>query len=147
MHAGRVLVTDGPEEVVRKRRVNTLDETFISHLLAAGEISARNDLLPTDGTVSASSLHGTDKATLLNRSAPSSSALLPKRTEGEGSSVRSFSFGRAWSYSLRETLELTRELRATMALLGPAILMIVVGFGISLNVENLTVACEPVRSR
>jgi len=56
-------------------------------------------------------------------------------------SSSSFSFGRAWSYGLRETLELTRDpVRATMALLGTAILMIVVGFGINLDVENMTYA-------
>ncbi len=52
-----------------------------------------------------------------------------------------FSLGRAWSYSLRETLELQRDpMRATMALLGTAILMFVFGYGISLDVEDLTYA-------
>ena len=57
------------------------------------------------------------------------------------SRIESFSAGRAWSYSLREALELKRDpVRATMALLGTAILMFVFGYGISLDVENLTYA-------
>jgi ribosome-dependent ATPase len=54
---------------------------------------------------------------------------------------RGFSVGRAWSYTLRETLELKRDpVRATMALLGTAILMFVFGYGISLDVNDLTYA-------
>ncbi|HCV12147.1 MAG TPA: multidrug ABC transporter ATP-binding protein, partial [Candidatus Accumulibacter sp.] len=49
--------------------------------------------------------------------------------------------GRAFSYTLRETLELRRDpVRATLALLGSAILMFIIGYGINLDVENLTYA-------
>jgi ribosome-dependent ATPase len=45
------------------------------------------------------------------------------------------------SYTLRETLELRRDpVRATLALLGSAILMFIIGYGINLDVENLTYA-------
>jgi ribosome-dependent ATPase len=45
------------------------------------------------------------------------------------------------SYTLRETLELRRDpFRATLALLGTAFLMIIIGYGISLDVENLPYA-------
>jgi ribosome-dependent ATPase len=67
----------------------------------------------------------------------------PKEKEAPAAPARRrrFSLGRAWGYSLRETLELKRDpVRATMALLGTAILMFVVGYGISLDVENLTYA-------
>ena len=115
MNSGRVLVTDTPKEVVRKRGVESLDLAFISYLMEAGEEDSKSISLPSPGNT------------------------------GEGSERKSrttwFSFGRAWSYTLRETLELTRDpVRATMALLGTAILMIVVGFGISLDVENMTYA-------
>ncbi len=46
-----------------------------------------------------------------------------------------------FSYSWRETLELRRDpVRATLALLGTVILMLVFSFGISLDVENLSYA-------
>jgi ribosome-dependent ATPase len=121
MNAGRVLVTDTPKEVVSKRGVQTLDEAFVSYLMEAEKDEA-----------------------------PSSPAFLPGTTATSSSeenkspvdaSTAWFSVGRAWSYTLRESLELTRDpVRATMALLGTAILMIVVGFGISLDVDKMTYA-------
>ena len=52
-----------------------------------------------------------------------------------------FSLGRAWSYTLRESLELRRDpVRATLALLGTVILMFIIGYGMSMDVEDLTYA-------
>jgi len=114
MHAGRVLATDVPAELVSKRRAATLEEAFIGYLQDAGASEAT----PADGAPSP----------------PAAPAAAQVRR-------RFFSLGRAWSYSLRETLELRHDpVRATMALLGTAILMFVVGYGISLDVENLTYA-------
>ena len=127
INAGRVLVTDTPKEVVRKRRVKTLDEAFISYLTEADEPTALavGSSEPTPLAAGSSIANST-------KTSPVANAI------GLGSY---FSFGRAWSYCLRESLELTRDpVRATMALLGTAILMIVVGFGISLDVENMTYA-------
>jgi ribosome-dependent ATPase len=113
MHAGRVLATDVPAELVRTRGVDTLEAAFMGYLRdadAGGEAKAPDE---------------------------------PKEASPPVSPVRrrSFSLGRVWGYSLRETLELKRDpVRATMALLGTAILMFVVGYGISLDVENLTYA-------
>jgi ribosome-dependent ATPase len=54
---------------------------------------------------------------------------------------RWFSWSRALSYSRREALELRHDpLRATMALLGSIMLMCIMGYGISLDVENLKYA-------
>src|SRR3546814_10872366 len=45
------------------------------------------------------------------------------------------------SYSRREALELRRDpIRATLALLGSVLLMFIMGYGISLDVENLPFA-------
>lgn len=111
MHEGKVLITDTPAEIVRKRGVDSLDAAFISFLQEANQHSSATELVAQ------------------------------KSSEFETNSNSWFSPGRAWSYSLRETLELTRDpVRATMALLGTAILMIVVGFGISLDVDNMTYA-------
>ena len=116
MDASRVLVTDTPENVVKTRGVKSLDAAFISYL--SESVSVAQD----------------------DKSAP-----FPHQAPPDGNAITSkparFHFGRAWSYSIRETIELTRDpVRATMALLGTAILMIVVGFGISLDVDNLTYA-------
>ena len=116
MHAGKVLVTDVPAELVRQRGVATLEEAFISYLKDANAKDERpleEVTLPSPAT------------------AP---IIMPTRR-------RLFSLSRAWSYSLRETLELKHDpVRATMALLGTGILMFVFGYGISLDVENLSYA-------
>ena len=123
MHAGRVLVTDVPAELVNKRGAVTLEQAFIGYLQDA---DAGEDASPAD------------KAKVTEQvNAPTPPAAPATRPERRFS----FSLSRAWSYSLRETLELKRDpMRATMALLGTAILMFVVGYGINLDVENLTYA-------
>lgn len=115
MHAGRVLVTDAPAELVRQRGAATLEAAFIGYLEDAG---ARGE---------------TSAAPVM--AAPSVPATAPRTRRVP------FSLGRAWSYALRETLELRRDpMRATMALLGTALLMFVFGYGISLDVEDLSYA-------
>jgi ribosome-dependent ATPase len=54
---------------------------------------------------------------------------------------RRFDPRRMACYALRETLELRRDpIRATLALLGSLILMVIMGYGISMDVEELTFA-------
>jgi ribosome-dependent ATPase len=120
MHAGRVLVTDAPADLVRERGAASLEEAFIGYLKEA----EAKDAPPVAAAENAAA----------SATATPAPAAKPERKVF-------FSFARAWSYSLRETLELRRDpVRATMALLGTAILMFVVGYGISLDVENLTYA-------
>lgn len=52
-----------------------------------------------------------------------------------------FSLRRLFSYARRETLELRRDpIRGGMALLGTVLLLFIIGYGISLDVEDLTYA-------
>ncbi|WP_313951850.1 ribosome-associated ATPase/putative transporter RbbA [Accumulibacter sp.] len=116
MHSGRVLVSDSPAELVRQRGTQTLEQAFISYL---EEASA-----------------GTEKVTapVVAKPAPAARTRVIAPRFG-------FNLGRALSYTLRETLELRRDpVRATLALLGSAILMFIIAFGISLDVENLSYA-------
>ena len=114
MNAGRVLVTATPAEVMRQRGASSLEQAFIEYLKEADPGATMVTPVPKAAT------------------APP----VPTRTRRWP-----FNFGRAWSYSLRETLELRRDpVRATMALGGSALLLFVVGYGISLDVENLTYA-------
>lgn len=118
MHAGRVLVTDTPAELVRQRGAATLEAAFIGYLEDAG---AR-------GEVAAPPVTAAPSVSTIQATAPRARRI-------------PFSLGRAWSYALRETLELRRDpMRATMALLGTALLMFVFGYGISLDVEDLSYA-------
>ena len=112
MHAGRVLVTDSPAGLVRQRGTENLEQAFIAYLEEAAPP------VPV---------------------APEAAA--PSTTHEPAPSARGFSFARAWSYTLRESLELRRDpVRAALALLGTAFLMFIVGYGINLDVENLSYA-------
>ncbi len=117
MHAGKVLVTEVPAELVRLRAAASLEAAFISYLKAAEDIAN-----------------------------PPPPAGLKPVTAATAEPVREvprkvFSLSRAWSYTLRETLELKRDpVRGTMALLGTAVLMLVFGYGINMDVENLSYA-------
>jgi ribosome-dependent ATPase len=123
MHAGRVLVSDTPAELVRQRGTKTLEQAFIAYL---EEASAANPL-PDDAPAKSPA---TETSTTPITPHP---AARPPRF--------GFSLARAYSYTLRETLELQRDpVRATLALLGTAILMFIIAYGISLDVENLSYA-------
>ena len=117
MHAGRVLVSDAPAALVSKRGGANLEETFISYLEEAG--------IHEDATKA----FNADSSPPLLSESPS---FVPRRR---------FSLTRALSYSLRETLELLRDpVRGMLALLGSLILMLIMGYGISMDVEDLSYA-------
>ncbi|WP_280949759.1 ribosome-associated ATPase/putative transporter RbbA [Rhizobium sp. CF080] len=116
MHAGKVLVSDTPDAIRETRHATTLEEAFIAYLEdAIGETAASSTpALPT--------AEGEPKFTA------------PPRH-------RAFDLRRIWSYSLRETLEIRRDpIRATLALIGSVILMFVIGYGINMDVKDLTFA-------
>ena len=118
MHAGRVLVSDKPSELVRRRGTQTLEQAFIAYLEEASASDPKEDAAAT--------------------SAPpaQAAAKTPAKVRRTG-----FSLARAFSYTLRETLELKRDpVRGTLALLGTALLMFIIGYGINLDVENLSYA-------
>lgn len=115
MHAGKVLDSDTPQALMDKRGLPTLEATFIAYLQEAVGGSAK-------------------PATL--EPAPKGNNL------PAGSTPRSrFSLLRLFSYTRRETLELRRDpIRGSMALLGSLLLLFIIGYGISLDVEDLTYA-------
>ncbi|NNA89015.1 ribosome-associated ATPase/putative transporter RbbA [Pseudomonas gessardii] len=114
MHAGRVLDSDTPQALMDKRGLPTLEETFIAYL---------EDV-----------------------AAPQTVAEAPAAVAQAADAVRTvrqsrFSLSRLLSYSRREAMELRRDpVRATLALLGTGLLMLIIGYGINLDVENLRYA-------
>jgi ribosome-dependent ATPase len=117
MDSGRVLATDTPAGLIKARGVATLEDAFISYLEEAtgSRASASEDLFPAGET---------------------------------GNAVRSptperslFSLQRLFAYTIRETLELLRDpIRLGFSLFGTSLLMLVFGFGISTDVNNLSFA-------
>ena len=65
----------------------------------------------------------------------------PSRRARSAPHARGSVWRRLFSYTRREALELRRDpIRLTLALLGSVILMFVMGYGISMDVENLSFA-------
>ena len=113
MHAGKVLASDTPQALVEQRGSNSLEEAFIAWLKEAQPSSP----VPEEPTsaVASYSRHTTPR--------------------------QAFSLRRLFSYSRREALELRRDpVRSTLALLGTVILMFIMGYGISMDVEDLRFA-------
>ena len=116
MHAGKVLDSDAPAKLVAKRGAASLEEAFIGYLLEAG---AGQAAAPTEPAPAA---------------APAPAPAAHARPSG-------FSLRRLLSYMWREALELQRDpVRATLALGGSLILMFIMGFGISMDVQDLRYA-------
>jgi ribosome-dependent ATPase len=122
MHAGRVLAAGQPQELVRKRGASSLEDAFISYLAEASGIKLGSKVAPP----------GQEKVALASAEAKPTPA-----TKSQGGAQR-FNPSRLWAYTRRETMELLRDpIRLSFALLGPLILMIAFGYGISLDVEHL----------
>ena len=119
MHAGRVLDSDRPAALIAKRGAATLEEAFIGYLVeAGGDAPAADDAPPADTAQAA-----------------------PAAAHGSTARGPVFSLQRLFSYLWREALELQRDpVRAAMALLGSLVLMFVISYGITLDVENLSYA-------
>jgi ribosome-dependent ATPase len=118
MHAGKVLAQGTPAAIAEGRGAANLEEAFIAYLqdAEAGERNAA-DAGPADDAFQTPGHASQDPA--------------PAR----------FSPARLWAYVRRETTEILRDpIRLAFALLGPIVLMIVFGYGISFDVENLPYA-------
>ena len=118
MHAGRVLDSDTPQALMQARPSDP-EETFIAYLRDAAA-----------------------EAPPAPRSAVTASAIeRPAMVASSAELDARFSLRRLLSYTRREAMELRRDpIRATLAMLGTVLLMLIMGYGISLDVEDLTYA-------
>ncbi|MGO4869374.1 MAG: ribosome-associated ATPase/putative transporter RbbA [Roseiarcus sp.] len=117
MDSGRVLAAGAPSELVKARGVATLEDAFISYLEEAtgSRGSAPESPTPAEEAAAAAPL------------------ATPERSW--------FSLRRLFAYTIRETLELLRDpIRLGFSLFGTALLMLVFGFGVSTDVNNLSFA-------
>ncbi|UXS12415.1 ribosome-associated ATPase/putative transporter RbbA [Agrobacterium tumefaciens] len=115
MHAGKVLISDTPDAITKSRNAATLEEAFVAYLEDASGVKKVEPVAP--------------------------SAEVPTTQHAAPVRKRFFDFRRMFSYTRREALELQRDpIRGTLAVLGSVILMFVIGYGINLDVEDLTFA-------
>jgi len=111
MHAGKVLAMGAPAELVAQRGKADLEETFISYLEAASKFEEP----PEEAAFSAA--------------------------HSKIAAPRTFDLARFWAYARRETMEILRDrVRLAFAIIGPLVLMLTFGYGISFDVENLAYA-------
>ncbi|WP_431858967.1 ribosome-associated ATPase/putative transporter RbbA [Azospirillum sp.] len=111
MHAGRVIAVGAPDELRRSQNAATLDDAFVGFMRQAAGDEAIPDEAP-----------------------PAAAPHAPGKR-------RAFSPRRLLAYAWREALELRRDaVRLTVALLGTVLLMLVFGYGITMDVEDLTFA-------
>ncbi len=113
MHAGKVLAQGRPSELVQARQAENLEAAFIAYL----EQEEPRERIAA-GTASA---FGQEKAS--------------------SATHHRFSLRRLWAYALREALELRRDpIRLSFALLGPMLLLVAMGYGMSFDVNRLDFA-------
>jgi len=118
MHAGKVLVSDTPSGIIERKGAATLEEAFVACL---------EEAIGDAGTPQAA-------ADVPMEPEP---AVVPEETSDRAF----FSFRRMFAYTQREALELRRDpIRASLAIIGSVLLMFVVSFGISMDVEDLSFA-------
>ncbi|MCX5495872.1 ribosome-associated ATPase/putative transporter RbbA [Kaistia dalseonensis] len=112
MHAGRVLAVGSPDELRKGRQMATLEDAFIAYLEDAGM--------------------GTESASF---------DVAPAFEGTPAKPARFFDPGRLWACCRREATEILRDpLRLAFALLGPLLLLVTFGYGISFDVEHLPFA-------
>jgi len=116
MHAGKVLAVGAPRDLVKERGSDSIEDTFVGYLADAAGIDRTKKIEPPKP--------GAEPA-------ETEPARIPKR----------FNPGRLWAYARRETVELLRDpIRISFAILGPILLMLAFGYGISFDIENLQMA-------
>ena len=113
MHAGRVLVSDAPAAIARARGVATLEEAFVAVL---EEATGRVEPAPRP-------------------------AEEPPRADTAPARPAAFSLQRLLACARREAMELLRDpIRLGVALAGSVLLLVMLGYGITLDVQDLRFA-------
>jgi ribosome-dependent ATPase len=120
MNAGKVLACDAPQKLIEQRGCSSLEQAFIGYM---------QDSIADAGPARARDAGGGDEAP-----APDSV------TAGPASPLR-LGVGRMLAYAHNETVQILRDpVRLAFAFVGSALLMLVFGFGITTDVENIRFA-------
>lgn len=115
MHAGRVLAIGTPDELAHARGQGTLEDAFIAYLVETGSAVAEAPATPL--------------------------AAEKPRARPRAGRFGGFDPKRFWAYARCEATQILRDpTRLAFALLGPLILMITFGYGVSFDVEHLPYA-------
>jgi ribosome-dependent ATPase len=164
MHAGRVLASDTPAALRAEKNTDSLEAAFIAYLEAAqAEKVGAGEATALQGGRAKNALMKPLRSRAVEQSTLSSPLRILAVADGGTAPIRPtapslfraggetsgtvppaptfFSVGRMLGIAYREALELYRDpIRLAFALIGSVLLMAVLGFGISMDVENLRFA-------
>jgi ribosome-dependent ATPase len=122
MNAGKVLACDAPQKLIDARGAASLEEAFIGYMedaIAEAAPSGKADEKSPADT-------------------PAAASLAPLPAPPSGFQLR---LGRMLAYARNETMQILRDpVRLAFAFIGSALLMVVFGFGITSDVENIRYA-------
>ena len=149
MDAGRVLAQGTPAELKATQGVATLEEAFIAYMEEAAA-EAEEEAAPgqpparagPSGQCDVCGERGEQPTARAGSSTLTWGSQKPSRKPGYGRDrPHRFAPRRLWAYARREGAELLRDpIRLAFALLGPLLLMIAMGYGISFDVEGIRYA-------
>jgi ribosome-dependent ATPase len=118
MHSGKVLAVGTAKELTQRRGMASLQDAFIAYLEEAAGLEP--GVKPAAAEVPLEAAGGR----------------LPPTAENP-----LFDLRRLWAYARREAMEILRDpIRLAFSFLGPLVLLVTVGYGISFDVEHLAYA-------
>ncbi|MGJ8723255.1 MAG: ribosome-associated ATPase/putative transporter RbbA [Roseibacillus sp.] len=116
MHAGKVLACDSPTALKESRKADSLEEAFISYI---------------------------EEAITETKNSPSSASKndAPLPSQSQATDQGNFSLTRLFAFSRRESLEVMRDpIRLVFAFVGSVLLMLLFGYGMNTDVEDIRYA-------
>ncbi len=132
MHAGKVLAVGTPAELRRTKDTASLEDAFIAYL----EEAERDAVVEGGDRPSVP----TTPAGMAVQTPREAVVAADRSLRKAGTGLRA-SLLRMWAFSYREMRELLRDwVRLSFALLGPLLLLLTFGYGITFDVENLSFA-------
>jgi ribosome-dependent ATPase len=124
MNAGKVLACDVPDKLIEARGAATLEEAFIGYM---------------EDSIAATAAKPQPEQTAV--AAPPSVPAAPPAAKPPRQSPFALRLGRLAAYARNETMQILRDpVRLAFAFIGSALLMLVFGFGITTDVENIRYA-------
>jgi ribosome-dependent ATPase len=124
MNAGKVLACDAPQKLIEQRGATGLEDAFIGYM--------------EDAIAAAAS--GGESKNKASVGAPAAEKLATPQTPSKPSAFQ-LRLGRLLAYTNNETMQILRDpVRLAFAFIGSALLMLVFGFGITTDVENIRYA-------
>jgi ribosome-dependent ATPase len=133
MHAGRVLACDAPQKLIDARGAANLEDAFIGYMedaIAESSGKTREETASTSTSTSAS----TSTSRIASTHADPDTDATNDTPGGKG-------LVRLLAYAANETNQIRRDpVRLAFAFIGSAVLMIVFGFGITTDIENIRFA-------